>query len=423
MALAWSGRVEAANRFSISNRALPTGSTGNIIPILADNDEDLYGFSLSLEYDRTKVRIAAVQAGAAVAALTPDWNDGTVDGTNGRIVWGVVFGTSQATIDRKIAPGVNREVLKLIVDVIATTDTSTVLNLINRTTTDPIRVNVMTDVNGDSFTPEPALVDGTLTLENLAPTITAVSPGTGRVGVAITLTGTRFDMPGLAVTMCGAPVAGVQVLGATQVRFNAPECGVGPTDISVRNDFGAATRTNGFTYEAPPGNPIITEFLNNDGEAGDIFIVVGQNFDQPGLSVRVCGTNAVFTLLAPDTVQVEAPACAAGGWAQVQVCNQSGCDQKAQGFHYPEGTPFVRGDSNNDRRVDLSDGVGIFNDLFLGQPARATCRDGLDANDDGKVDVSDGVYILNFLFQGGPGIKPPFPDPGLDPTPDDLPSC
>jgi hypothetical protein len=48
-----------------------------------------------------------------------------------------------------------------------------------------------------------------------------------------------------------------------------------------------------------------------------------------------------------------------------------------------------------------------------------TCEDPADANDDGTLNIADAVYILTYFFAGGPPPKPPFPDPGFDPTTDD----
>jgi hypothetical protein len=46
--------------------------------------------------------------------------------------------------------------------------------------------------------------------------------------------------------------------------------------------------------------------------------------------------------------------------------------------------------------------------------------DACDTNDDGRFDIADAVYILSYVFDGGPPPPPPFPDCGIDPTPDDL---
>jgi hypothetical protein len=83
---------------------------------------------------------------------------------------------------------------------------------------------------------------------------------------------------------------------------------------------------------------------------------------------------------------------------------------------------FVRGRINAGGDIDLSDAVALLQYLFLGGAAES-CADAMDVNDDGVLDLSDGVRLLGFLFQGASAPPPPFPDPGLDPTPDGLAPC
>jgi hypothetical protein len=85
----------------------------------------------------------------------------------------------------------------------------------------------------------------------------------------------------------------------------------------------------------------------------------------------------------------------------------------------PDGTPFVRGDSNVDEHVDISDAQYTLNFLFLGA-GRPRCLDAADANDDGRVDISDPVATLGYLFLGSGSLPPPRGSPGQDPTPDSL---
>jgi hypothetical protein len=79
---------------------------------------------------------------------------------------------------------------------------------------------------------------------------------------------------------------------------------------------------------------------------------------------------------------------------------------------------FIRGDSNRDRRIDLSDPIRTLGYLFLG--GAMSCADGADFNDDGKLEISDAVAALSFLFQAGARPSLPYPDPGRDPTDDGL---
>lgn len=82
---------------------------------------------------------------------------------------------------------------------------------------------------------------------------------------------------------------------------------------------------------------------------------------------------------------------------------------------------FVRGDTNGNGLVNISDAVVLLGYLFLGgEPV--TCIDAADSNDSGRVNVADAAYILNFLFRGGAMLPPPYPNPALDPTADAL-SC
>jgi len=81
--------------------------------------------------------------------------------------------------------------------------------------------------------------------------------------------------------------------------------------------------------------------------------------------------------------------------------------------------PFLRGDSNADGAVDVSDPLFTLNFLFIGG-SDLRCEDSADGNDDGAVDLSDAISTLKSLFLGGPSLPAPYPQTGLDPTPDQL---
>jgi hypothetical protein len=80
---------------------------------------------------------------------------------------------------------------------------------------------------------------------------------------------------------------------------------------------------------------------------------------------------------------------------------------------------FVRGDSNSDGSIDLSDGVFILNALF-GGGRDPSCNDSADADDSGDLNLTDGIFLLDALFRGTPGPPPPSDACGEDPTPDGL---
>ena len=80
--------------------------------------------------------------------------------------------------------------------------------------------------------------------------------------------------------------------------------------------------------------------------------------------------------------------------------------------------PFVRGDTNRDGRLDISDPVATLLYLFQGSEI-LTCEDHGDVDDNGILQLTDPVLALSFLFREGSSPAAPYPEPGLDPTADD----
>lgn len=69
---------------------------------------------------------------------------------------------------------------------------------------------------------------------------------------------------------------------------------------------------------------------------------------------------------------------------------------------------FIRGDSNRDGKIDLSDAVSTLRWLFLGE-AEPGCKESTDVDRDGNTNLTDAIYILRHLFLAGPPPQPPFP--------------
>jgi hypothetical protein len=81
---------------------------------------------------------------------------------------------------------------------------------------------------------------------------------------------------------------------------------------------------------------------------------------------------------------------------------------------------FIRGDANLDTELHLDDAISMLGFLFKGTTS-PTCLDAIDANDDGALDVTDPIYLIGYLFvPGKPSPPPPFPETGVDPTPDTI---
>ena len=72
---------------------------------------------------------------------------------------------------------------------------------------------------------------------------------------------------------------------------------------------------------------------------------------------------------------------------------------------------FLRGDANDDGRVNLADAVWILSELFrAGPPTR--CPRAADVDADGSLLLSDAVYLMRYRFLRGPVIPAPFPSCG-----------
>ena len=152
--------------------------------------------------------------------------------------------------------------------------------------------------------------------------------------------------PGLVVRVGGRVAAAfaLQPDGIT-IEAEAPNCdGDGPVEVEVCTDLGCASVAAGFDYDCP-GPPVITALVDNAGEPGQVFTLVGEDLDRPGLSVRVGGRVAQATVLAGGlTLEVVAPACDGDGFAEVEVCTDLGCDSEINGFDYDcPGAPVITG--------------------------------------------------------------------------------
>ena len=425
--------AHAANSYTIEQKDLVIGQLGQTVAILCENDFPLYGLSVAIKYENAKIKVTGLAlAGDATDA---EWTDLEFDNVTGEIVIGAVldFSPSGVTANDNVFPvGAARQIVVITLDVLSASPTTTLVDFRDNLGAGSVKIqNMLT--NASAATVKPTLGDRTLTIRSIVPEIASVNTNVGRAGDTFFAVVNNIDLPALTISVevCGVALTrdaadGFKLLADKKtLSIVAPECGpTGFAPLKVTTPNGSDTEPNGFNYLAPIV-PVITTLIGNDGQAGKVFQVTGQNFDQPGLAVKVCGKAAIATLRADKiTIDVTAPACA-NGWAVLEVSTVEGSDSEANGFNYlpVAGKTFLRADANGDNTVDLADAISVFNDLFLGQPARAECRDALDADDTGDTDLTDGIYILNYLFQGGGEPKPPFPGAGLDPTEDSIPAC
>lgn len=76
-------------------------------------------------------------------------------------------------------------------------------------------------------------------------------------------------------------------------------------------------------------------------------------------------------------------------------------------------TLFIRGDTDADGRLSITDAIRIIRYLFWGD-IELTCLEAADSDDDGRINITDPISLLDFLFREGPQPPPPYPDPGPD---------
>jgi len=105
-------------------------------------------------------------------------------------------------------------------------------------------------------------------------------------------------------------------------------------------------------------------------------------------------------------------------------CDDLDCEEGAE-CREPGEPIFVRGDTDSDGAINLTDGVIPLLFLFSGGDAPA-CLDAADANDTGVLEITDAIIIFGWLFNGGGAPAAPAPlspgysaeQCGVDPTED-----
>lgn len=89
-----------------------------------------------------------------------------------------------------------------------------------------------------------------------APTFTSITPSTGLTtgGEGVVIVGTGFN--GSTVTIGGAAVTDVEIIGSTTINCNTPAGTAGAKNVVITNADGqAVTGTNAYTYEEPEEPP------------------------------------------------------------------------------------------------------------------------------------------------------------------------
>jgi len=134
----------------------------------------------------------------------------------------------------------------------------------------------------------------------------------------------------------------------------------------------------------------------------------------PGtLSSSVDGMTAPILERTEGSLAIEAPPHGDGA---ATLLVESECGDATLPLTYR--SRFVRGDVDGENAINIADAIGILNHLFADWSI--DCADAADANDDGDLNIGDPIGLLMYLFAEGFAPPAPFPDPGPDPTNDNL---
>ena len=95
--------AHAVNRLFIPDRTVMVGDTDVTVPVRLDNDQSLYGFSLSVATDATKLTIDGLDLTGTVVAGA-EYSSGQTLAGGARITWGVVLDISDPFDVNRVVP-------------------------------------------------------------------------------------------------------------------------------------------------------------------------------------------------------------------------------------------------------------------------------------------------------------------------------
>jgi hypothetical protein len=207
-------------------------------------------------------------------------------------------------------------------------------------------------------------------------------------------------------------------------RLPGPLAGNDPAAVPPQDV--ASTSIN--NLDLKPGNQVEEGWIHIDLDAGTtLALTLGE--ETPILEIDFLVLPGAASGFAPVRFTTVGPVSAAPAAFFVNrfetaAATPAGKDLAPQSLHdggidiIGEVGFFRRGDTNFDRKRDITDPIVTLTYLFTGGVPLA-CADAADANDDGVLDVSDAIFTLSRLFESTESFPEP-DDWGRDPTPDSL---
>ncbi len=168
-----------------------------------------------------------------------------------------------------------------------------------------------------------------------APTVSTISPGSGRLsgGTSVTITGSDF-VTGATVKIGGTNCTGVTFVNATTITCTTPAGVAGAQSVEVINaDTQSGTAAGLYTYQSAP---TVTSVSPNGGPVagGTVVTVTGTNF-LTGASMSFGGTVCTgLTVVSSSSITCTTPAKAAGAYTvtATNIDGQTGSATNAYTF-------------------------------------------------------------------------------------------
>jgi hypothetical protein len=163
------------------------------------------------------------------------------------------------------------------------------------------------------------------------PTISSVSPTSGKSGATVTVTGTNFISGSTTVTIGGQAVSAT-VASATSLTFVVPATGLtNNTAYSVVATTSGGSGTGSFTYYA---NPTYSSISPTTGTTGTSVTIAGTNFISGGTSVTIGGTAATSVSATATSITCVVPTLTTAGAKDVVITTTAGAVTGTGAFSY-----------------------------------------------------------------------------------------
>ena len=379
-----------------------------IFDIMLDTSSySIRGWETSVCHDSSKLDLVSVVSGSAVSSINPLYEDLQIDGSGDGFTH-IVVGLNP------IGPGTSYHLSTAVYDVVGSGPDSTSIWFCDgmfQPGPYPI-VNRVMRIGGGEYYPDPQ-EGATIDILQLPPPELYVE---GPVNVQV--------------------MENDQIVIPMEIRLNNPGYEIQAWSWGMcAIDYPQGTLLLG----PPTQGPVVAGLNSNSGpdlEQIDTYGIdwtVGAVADEYGSETISTGDYLMYTAdYRIDGFQLESGAyqleiCPCGGalgsppFANVftvdgeSVYPNENCWVVGIDVIEGEQNEFIRGDANEDGRIDAADAVRIVDAIERGGSS-FSCDDAADAQDDGDINIDDAEYILNYRFFSGAEPSNPFPGCGLDPS-------